>query len=147
MEQRKFSIWACGNIIGDATVVRQGLYYNIHCICREATGRAIRVHVRCGDRYVDLGICIPMEGYFGLRTKVPVKRLGEGEFQFTADGQEKIGLALFYPVDPNKPFKAIAELKNSRLATKGGQTGITVISDQISKDKPTGQWSEPYTSE
>ena len=41
-----------------------------------------RLFVRCGSREENLGIVVPMDGGFGLDTRIPVKRLGEGEMEF-----------------------------------------------------------------
>ena len=50
------------------------------------------------------------------------------------------------PIVPEEPFAYIERLKTSFLVKKYGQMGI-LLEDQSVISNPTGQWSEPVTSE
>lgn len=58
----------------------------------------------------------------------------------------------FYPVETDMPFSHLDELERGILIQRDGQTGVLIPKeapgeDQISSSSPTGQWSEPMTSE
>ena len=55
----------------------------------------------------------------------------------------------FYPIETDQPFEHLEVLEQGILTSRDGQTGVFVPNgtDQISSDSPTGQWSEPITSE
>lgn len=55
----------------------------------------------------------------------------------------------FYPIGTDQPFAHLDALEQGILTSRDGQTGVFVPhgADQISSDSPTGQWSEPITSE
>lgn len=71
-----------GATIGTASKEKQGLYYKFCCRCSLPDDGFYRIQVICGKHQEDLGICVPMEGFFGMDKKLPVKRLGEGELRF-----------------------------------------------------------------
>lgn len=112
--------------IGKMQVQRQGLYYRFICRCR-LTGEVIyKLLVSCGNHQESLGIFVPMEGGFGLDTKLPVKRLGEGTPVFRAVPKHKELSEKFVPIYPEEPFSYIAKLKDAYLARENGQLGVMI---------------------
>ena len=101
----------------------------------------------CGENTVDLGLCVPMDGGFGVDTQIPVKRMGDGELSFHLMPKHQRISGRFVPVFPDEPFAWIQMLQKAHLARQDGQIGIVLAEDQRSRDNPTGQWSEPITSE
>lgn len=71
-----------GAPVGTAKLEKQGLYYKLSCRCPLPGDGLYRVHVVCGQKREDLGICVPMENLFGMDKSVPIKRLGEGQMSF-----------------------------------------------------------------
>ena len=69
-----YDIYMGSAAVGTAKVIREGLYYLFFCRCRLSGEVVCRVTVRCGDRSADLGILVPENGAFQLKTRVPVKR-------------------------------------------------------------------------
>lgn len=96
---------------------------------------------------MDLGLCVPHSDGFGMDTRIPVKRLGEGELTFRLLPRHSKPDGAFIPVSPEEPFGYIQKLQQAHLAQQDGLVGIIVNEDQNSSDSPTGQWSEPITSE
>ena len=74
-----YNITIGDHVVGQATAERKGLYYHFSCNCKLSGEVIYRVVVRCGDKEESLGVCIPGDEGFGLNTRLPVKRLGEGE--------------------------------------------------------------------
>ena len=112
---------------GKVQVIRQGLYCRFQCRCRLTGDVVCRLHVRCGDRWESLGVVVPMDGGFGLDTRLPAKRLGEGELAFQLLPKHETPLAgKFVPISPEEPFAYIARLKESFLVRQGEQVGIVI---------------------
>ena len=131
---------------GTAQVLKEGLYYRIKCLCRFTGDVPYHVEVCAGERSFDLGLCVPTEGGFGLVTRVPAKRLGEGALKFNASPRHQKLAGRFVPIRADEPFAYLSSLKTAFLAKIGGQVGA-VLPDQSDSSSPTGQWSEPKMSE
>lgn len=112
--------------MGKVQVQKQGLYYRFLCRCRLSGDVMCRLHVACGDKQESLGVVVPMEDGFGLDTRLPIKRLGEGQMEFLLVPKHEVGREAFVPVYPEEPFAYIERLKNAYLARKNGQIGIVI---------------------
>lgn len=113
--------------MGKVQVERQGLYYRIHCRCQMTGEIMCCLQAQCGDRQENLGVVVPMDGGFGLDTRLPVKRLGEGELSFTLtpkNGQAQKGT--FIPLAPEEPFAYISRLKDAFLERQGNVLGVVI---------------------
>lgn len=133
--------------IGRVTVQKVGLFYRIACRCLLTGTVRYRLVARCGEHSVDLGLCVPHGHQFGVDTSIPMKRLGDGELSFHLIPKHDRLEGLFVPVSPYKPFAHIQQLQNARFVRSDGEIGVVLPEDQSSSDKPTGQWSDPITSE
>lgn len=69
---------------------------------------------------------VPVDGGFGLDTRLPVKRLGEGSMEFFLIPKHEVLEGTFVPICPEEPFAYIERLKESFLVRKGEQVGITL---------------------
>ncbi len=112
--------------VGRVQVQRQGLYYRFLCRCQLSGNVVCRLQVTCGDKGENLGVVIPVGDGFGLDTRLPVKRLGEGNMTFTLMPKHEAGGGTFVPIYPEEPFSYISRLKDAYLARKGGQVGIMI---------------------
>lgn len=131
---------------GKVQVQRQGLYYRFICRCQLTGDVVCRLYVSCGGERVNLGVVVPVEGGFGLDTRLPAKRFRAGEPAFSLIPKHEAAAGQFAPIIPEEPFAYIERLKTSFLVKKYGQMGI-LLEDQSAISSPTGQWSEPVTSE
>ena len=118
-----YEIMAGTRRVGQARMEREGLYYRISCRC-QMDQELCRITVTCGGRLEDLGICVPMDGGFGMDTKIPCKRLGEGTPEFRLLGKKDIGI--FVAVYPEEPFAYMTRLKDAFLTRQRGVTGIII---------------------
>ena len=112
--------------VGKVQVIRQGLYYRFICRCQVAGDAVCRLCVICGDKQENLGVVIPVDGGFGLDTKLPVKRIGEGKMEFTLMPKHEVEAGKFVPIYPEEPFAYIEGLKEAFLVKKNGQMGIFI---------------------
>lgn len=124
--EKSYGVYFGSKLAGKVQVCRQGLYYQFCCRC-SLTGDVIcRLHVICGNNRENLGVVVPIEDGFGLETKLPVKKVGEGSMEFLLIPRHEIPEGKFVPIYPEEPFSYIARLKESFLERKNGQVGIMI---------------------
>lgn len=73
-----------------------------------------------------LGILAPEGEGFGLDTRLPVKRIGEGAMEFTIVPKCDLPEGQFVPVYPEEPFAYLNRLKDCYLACREGQVGVVI---------------------
>lgn len=112
--------------IGKAYVTREGLYYRIRCRCTLSGEVIYKLLVSCGNQEENLGVLIPAAGEFGLDTRVPVKRLGEGNPKFRAMPRHTDLRGKFVPLSPEEPFRYISRLKDAFLENRDGLIGVVI---------------------
>ena len=146
--------------MGTARAERQGLYLSFSCRCRLPEDGMYRIHVISGANRVDLGICIPLDGAFGMDKKLPAKRLGEGELLFELVAKDWTPLVetapepectvaeqpapepaadttdepapQFIPVSEEEPFEYLDKLERAHMEIADSQPCI-VIDPEIDK--------------
>lgn len=115
-----------GQLVGKVQVLRQGLYYRFVCRCRLTGGIVCRLAVRCGGKREYLGVLVPMDGGFGIDTRLPVKRFEGGTPEFTLVPRHEPGEGKYVPIYPEEPFAYIERLKDAYLVRKDGQIGAVI---------------------
>lgn len=119
-----YGVYFGNQLAGKVQVLRQGLYYGFHCRC-QLTGEVVcRLYVTCGKNRESLGVVVPMDDGFGLDTRLPKKRLGEGKMEFLLIPKHDIPQGRFVPIYPEEPFAYLARLKEGFLARQGEQIGV-----------------------
>lgn len=114
--------------VGKVQVQKQGLYFRFFCRCQLTGDVVCRLTVRSGAGIENLGIVVPVEEGFGLETRLPCKRFGEGELEFRLVPKHEFSAGTFVPIYPEEPFAYIRNLKNAYFERRYGQAGA-VISD------------------
>lgn len=127
--EETYDILLAESVIGTATVKRTGLYYIFHCRCSLSGDVLYKIIVQCGERQESLGICVPQERGFGIETKVPTKRLGEGKFIFRLVPKHAALTGRFVPVRAEEPFAYIDKLHKAHLEIHAKQPGIVFLED------------------
>ena len=128
--QEEYSIFSGGEEVGRVFVQRQGLYYRICCRCRLTGAVRYRLIATCGENTADLGLCVPQGDRFGVDTRIPIKRLGEGAISFRLLPKHSSLEGKFVPVFPDEPFGYIHQLQKAYLARQDGVVGIILKEDQ-----------------
>lgn len=122
-----YEVMLSGSPVGKARLERQGLYCHVVCRCDLPEERMYRLELRCGEKQVDLGILVPRERGFGLDTRFPANRLGEGEVSFSLrDRNAPEKERRFLPVREEEPFEHIEELEQGCLEIREGQMGVSL---------------------
>ena len=128
--ERSYSVSIRGTPVGKVLVQRQGLYYHISCRCQLKGDTIYRLVVTSGSTSINLGIVVPISNGFILNTKLPVKKIGEGEFAFSLCTKQDEASGTFIPITPEEPFAYISRLKDSFLTLQDGRSGILVSKKQ-----------------
>lgn len=115
-----------GSVVGKVQVKRQGLYYHFDCRCRLSGDVICRLQVRCKNHKENLGIVAPDGEGFALFTRLPVKRIGEGDLTFLLVPKYDRAEKTFAPIYPDEPFAYISRLKKAYLVRQNGQAGIYI---------------------
>lgn len=121
-----YPVCFAGKQVGKVQVRRQGLYYQIDCRCHLSGDVICRLQVRCGEKKENLGVVVPQDQGFGLRTRLPVKRIGEGNMTFLLVPKYDKLEGKFAPIYPEEPFSYIARLKEAYLVRQNDQVGIYI---------------------
>lgn len=126
-----------GKPVGKAQVTRQGLYYQVCCRCNLSGEVMYRLEAACGEKRVNLGILVPKESGFGLDTRFPVNRVGQGTLSFRIlPRHDALQGRMFVPITPEEPFAYLSRLKQSFLEIQEGKKGASV--PQTRKESPGG---------
>ena len=116
-----YSILLNGEVVGQAQVEKEGLYYRFTCTCTFSDGKIHRIVVSDGKSVVKLGVCIPDGDQFRLSTKVPAKRLLGETLRFMIES-DTTGI----PISSGKPFAYLDKLETARLQITNGQAYILI---------------------
>lgn len=123
-----YAVWFGSQQAGKVQVQRQGLYYRFICRCSLTGDVVCRLMVTCGDKQENLGVVVPMDGGFGLDTRLAVKKIGEGKMDFLLVPKHETAKAAgkFVPIYPEEPFTYIARLKEAFFIRQNGQAGVII---------------------
>ena len=122
----EYPILAGNEAIGTATVTREGLYYRLECHCTLSGEVLYKVLITGDGLHEDLGICVPQGNGFGMRTKVPVKRLAGKCIRFLAVPRHGNFTHDVFVVTEGSPFDYISKLENAFLVKRDGQYYIAL---------------------
>ena len=111
--------------VGQAVMVRQGLYWHFDCRCNLSGEAIFRITVSCGGKTESLGIPVPKGKDFVLRTRLPVKKMGEGVPEFRIVPKHSPLPENWVPVNPEEPFAYLSRLQDAFLEIRDGQTGVS----------------------
>lgn len=125
-----YGVYFGTQLAGKVQVQRQGLYYRFTCRCRLTGEVMCRLRVTSGGRRENLGVVVPMDGGFGLDTRLPAKNLGEGEIAFSLVPKHDIPTVAVSPVYPEEPFSYIARFKREFLARQCQRMGTCLSEAQ-----------------
>ncbi len=116
--------------VGKASVIKEGLYYKISCLCKPPDQKLYRIRVSDGMTEKDLGLCVPEENGFTLRASVPAKYLKGDSLLFTMVPHDRKSTELEKQVgvfvQTGGSFSQLDKLRNARLRLINGQTMIVI---------------------
>lgn len=119
-----YAVYFGNDQAGKVQVLRQGLYLVFHCRCRLSGSVVCRLEVSWGQGRESLGVLVPMDGGFGLDTRLPAKRIKGDKLRFEIIPKRDKQPETFVPIYPEEPFAYIERLKDGFLTKKNGQLGV-----------------------
>lgn len=132
-----YNILMGARVIGQAEVIKEGLYYRFSCKCTPPDAGMYRIVVSDGCNKKDLGICVPTGERFCLVSRVPVKYLPGENLEFSLVSNEK---RIAVPVKNDMPFPALDKLETAYLQENGENTEIII--DPVQDRQDSGQSQE-----
>ena len=108
--------------VGQVQLAKEGLYYVIQCQVNLAKPGTYRLWAQTGEHSLDLGICVPYGGCFGLQTRIPAKKINPNQLRFLLKDSSKIQCI---PVFEDQPFSCIQLLEKGKLCMKEGTPCIS----------------------
>ena len=121
----EYAVYLWDRPAGKVNLEREGLYCRISCRCDLPEDVICRLKAVGAGTEENLGILVPEDGSFVLRTRIPAKRL-EGDFTFHAVPNRELLPGKFIALCPEEPFRYLERLKDAYLIRKNGQAGIVI---------------------
>lgn len=110
-----YDVVCCDKIVGEAFITIEGLYKRIRCKCELPDDNMWRLHVHCGSKIMDLGICIPSEE-FAVDKRISSRLFNDDAMYFVIETTKKdIGIRCF-AVAEDEPFQNIKNLDNAKFS-------------------------------
>ena len=110
-----------GQVVGRATVTREGMYYQIRCRCDLNEEGMFRLVIDFEDDRIDLGILVPDGKGFGLQTRINTKTLGQGSPAFSILPRRESIQHTVIKLCPEEPFRYLSRLEDAFLAKRNGE--------------------------
>lgn len=112
--------------VGTVEMQKEGLYVHFSCRCRPVHRDMIRLWMICGEKEIDLGLCVPMDGGFGTEKRISAKLCGSGEPTFCLRHKNDTLRGKFIPLSPEEPFQYLHKLETAFLEKRGTRLGIVI---------------------
>lgn len=109
--EREYDVLMDNKSVGKATVERSGLYYYVKCKCFLEEPVLSRVIASTSSEMINIGVCIPSNGYLIANAKIAANRITDDRIRFDLIVQSKI-LDKIYPICKDEPFSKIEYLRN-----------------------------------
>ena len=120
-----YDIMMNSQIVGQAEVIKEGLYYRFSCKCTPPNEGIHKIIVSDGKNTKDLGICVPTGEWFCLVSRVPVKNLPGEKLDFMLKLKDQKQTAV--PVATDEPFPNLDELDNAYF--QESEQGAAILID------------------
>ena len=115
--------------IGKVKVTKEGLYYRICCKCKLSGAVVCRLVIQWDNKAESLGVLVPEADSFCLNTKLPAKRLGDGQPVFRVTPKHEKLPERFVPIRADEPFAYLSELEKAYLKSSAEAVGIIIPED------------------
>ena len=119
-----YEIYADSKVVGQAEVMKEGLYYRFSCKCTLPYEGIYRIMVTDGNNTKDLGICVPAGEWFCLVSRVPIKYLPGEKLEFALVPRERHVSVI--PVAENETFPALDMLESAHFQERNGNAEIVI---------------------
>ena len=108
-----------GQVRGDVRMDRTGLYWRISCRCDLVKGEILRLFGNFEKGSIDLGLLYPVDGKFGLDTKVSCAKAGNMVSSFTLMDKQRTQIHI--PLCESDPVPCLPMLEQCRFLRIDGK--------------------------
>lgn len=119
----KYPIYYCDQVVGNAHLEKQGLFYVIRCKCELPQNRLYKVFVALQENTIDLGICTRSDKGIGLVTRISANTLKSTELRFTVE-VEQPNVRKMYAVSDNSEFPNLEIIYKAKFLRREGKAYI-----------------------
>lgn len=144
--EKNYDIHMGNEVVGRASLEKEGLYWKIHCRCQLSGDVAHQVMVMAGEE-INLGILVPEDGAFCLTKRIAMKRFADAEPEFRIKPRTPKTEQSFQPITPDEPFSYIEKLKNAYLEEKDGEIGVTLPEEEKEPEIQDSDPNQEYPNE
>ena len=111
-----------GAKIGKASIVKQGLLAQIECRSVFPKDGIYRIKLCCRGVTIELGVCVPVDGYFLIQKRIPLKKIPDGDILFIA--YEQNSQKVIWTSGERKLY--VSMLQSSKREVCGGKSRLIV---------------------
>ena len=104
--------------VGQVQVMRYGLYYRFLCRVKLQSESYLRLYAVCSQQAIDLGLCVPEQGYLTLSANRPTKYFIGSDYSFILE-EKYCEQDLF--LSDKRPFLRLKDLKYAHLSLVDGK--------------------------
>ena len=127
--EEAYPIYFANEKIGSVELKKEGLYCRVYGKCTLTGSVTFMLKGVWKDKTVPLGVFVPEGKFFIVSTRIPLKRLGEGQVQFFAEPKHSTVTDRFVPLSPQEPCKWITRLSQCSYEVRFDQPGL-VLTDR-----------------
>ncbi len=121
---RSASVMYAGKTVGTVMIQKNGLYYSFICRCSLPLNKMYTLWAEWEEHREKLGLLIPEQEKFTLRTQMAIKCFPEETVRFCIYERGRENATDFYPVTAEEPFAELERLPNARFYVKDGIWGV-----------------------
>lgn len=109
-----------GQAVGSVIITKQGLFYHFCCRCKLSGEDMVRLIMEVDGTSMDLGILVPVDGCFGLNSRLSIKKHEKGKLRFYLKLQKDTSTDGLVSICPQEPFRYISKLESAYLTRRNG---------------------------
>ena len=124
---KEYPVYLRDERVGNATVLRQGLYCRVYCRCRFNGEGFFRLCMTDGMQHKDLGILVPDGDSFVVDTSIKAMALQDQHlsFRIVQPGKERV----FIPIVEGEDFLHLDKLRKASFENRNGVCGVMIPAD------------------
>ena len=126
-----YRIYRDKRVVGNAELIPDGLYYQVHCRCKGEAGAVVRIVAWCDAGRENIGICLPNGDWMEIRTRIARKKLQNIKF-FEAATSANDGH--WFPLAVGEPISCLNAVIRARLEERDGRSGLVICTCRPDKD-------------
>lgn len=125
---RYYDVYLDNRIIGSVTTAQQGLFCYLSCRCSLPDDKMYKLFAQIKEEILDFGLLYPINDSFGINTKAPLRKLGQGSIRFFVSPKD--GIEVCVPLNSPSAFPHLSQLEQCRFIMKNGKPYMRIINEK-----------------